>query len=221
MKKSPTISFRYFLYDFIRLTALPILLWFRPKRIYVSQETKKSFKGRLILMSNHISLKDPLYLICSILNRRHHFVTAEALFDSKFKKWWFKHAFLCIEINRNNFSLGSFREIIKHLEMGDMVSIFPEGHVNIEQESINAFKGGIAMMALKTKSPIIPVYIKKKEHWYSRLVTYVGEPINVSEYLKGNSFTYNDVQNVSLILQNKEKELEMLCNKDKKVDNNC
>ena len=219
MKKSPIVSFRYVFYDFVRVTGWPLLLWYRPKRIYISKETKKKFKGGLILMSNHISMKDPVYLLSSILQRRHHFVTAKELFSSKFKKWWFRNVFLCIEIDRENFSLLTFKDIIKHLEMGDMVTIFPEGHVNVEQEGLNAFKGGLAMMALKTKAPIIPVYIKKKEHWYSRLVIYIGDPIDVNDYVEGKTFNINDVKNISLILQNKEKELEMLCNKSKKVDN--
>ena len=219
MKKSPVISFKYFFYDFVRITGWPLLVWFRPKLIYISKETKKKFKGGLILMSNHISMKDPLYLLCSILKRRHHFMATKEMFDTKFKKWWFTHVFLCIEINRDNFSLASFKDIIRHLEMGDMVTIFPEGHVNFENDQLNAFKGGIAMMALKTRAPIIPVYIKKKEHWYSRLTIYIGDPIDINDYLEGKSFNVNDVKNISLILQNKEKELEMICNKSKKVDN--
>lgn len=215
MKKSPVISFKYFLYDFVRFNGWPFLLWFRSKRIYVSKDTKKKFKGGLILMSNHISLMDPFYLLSSILRRRHHFVTAKEVFENKFSNWWFRHAFLCIGIDRNNFSMGSLREITTHLEMGDMITMFPEGHVNVEQNGVAAFKGGIAIMALKTKVPIIPVYIKKKEHWYSRLVVYIGNPIDVKDYLKGQSFNVSDIKRITIILQEKEKELENLCNQSK------
>ncbi len=215
MKKSPVISFKYFLYDFVRINGWPLLLWFRSKLIYTNKETKKKFKGGLILMSNHISFMDPFYILSSILRRRHHFVATKEMFSSKFSNWWFKNAFLCIKIDRDNFSLGNFREITSHLEQGDMITMFPEGHINFEQSQVKAFKGGIVMIALKTHSPIIPVYIKKKEHWYSRLVVYVGEPINVDDYLEGEKFNVNDVKNISVILQQKEQELELLCNKSK------
>ena len=222
MKKSPVISLKYFLYDFVRINGWPLLVWFRPKTIYVHKETKKAFKSGLILMSNHISFFDPFYILVSILRRRHHFVATKEMFSSKFSNWWFTNAFLCIKIDRENFSLASLKEIMNHIEMGDMVTMFPEGHINFSEnkENLNPFKGGIAMMALKTKCPIVPVYIHKKKHWYSRLVTYVGDPINVWDYVEGKSFNVNDVKKISLILQTKEKELEMLCNQNKKVDNN-
>ena len=63
MKKAPLLSFRYFFYDFIRLTGWPLLIFFRPKKIYISKEAKRGFKGGFILMANHNSMKDPFYLI--------------------------------------------------------------------------------------------------------------------------------------------------------------
>ncbi len=217
MKKSPTISFRYFFYDFIRITGWPLFIWFRPKRIYTNKETKKKFKGRLILMSNHVTMKDSLYLLVSILKRRHHFLATKEMFEkSKFTRWLFTKAFLCIEIDRNNFGLGKLKEIASHLEKEEMITIFPEGHVNIEKTKLNAFKGGMTMLSLMTKAPIIPVYIKKKEHWWNRLVTYIGEPINPNDYCPNKNFTSNDIKVISKIMEEKELELEMLCNGDKK-----
>lgn len=200
----------------MRLTGLPLLLWYRPKKVYASKAAKAKLKGGLILMSNHVSMRDPMYLIVGILSRRHHFVTAKELFDNKFRRWLFKKCFLCIEINRENFSLSSFREIIEHINMGDMVTMFPEGHINVEQKGVNSFKGGIVMMALKTHCPIVPVYIQKKKHWYSRLVLYIGEPIKVDEYKSGTIATVNDIHRISEILKEREEELELLCNKNKK-----
>jgi len=217
VKKSPAISFKYFFYDFIRVTGWPLFIWFRPKRIYVNKKTKRDFKGRLILMSNHITMKDPLYLIVSIGPRRHHFLATKEMFEkSKFTRWLFTYAFLSIEVDRDNFGLDKLREIASHLEKEEMVTIFPEGHVNIEKTKLNAFKGGMAMLALMTGSPIIPIYIKKKEHWYSRLTTYIGEAIDVKSICPSKKFTTNDIKVISKLMEEKELELEMLCNKDKK-----
>ena len=43
------------------------------------------------------------------------------------------------------------------------------------------FKSGMVLIALKAQKPIIPVYIKPREHWYDRLVLSVGEPVNVTQ----------------------------------------
>ena len=216
MKKSPVISFKYFFYDFARFNGWPLLLLFRPKKIYISKEAKKPLKGGLVLMSNHISLRDPLYILVSILSRRHHFVAAKEIMQTKFTRWLFKKAFLCLEIDRENFSLGSLREINNHLLMGDMVTMFPEGHVNVTPEEINQFKGGIVMMAYKTHSPIVPVYITKRKHWWNRLRIFIGEQFDVNAYLKDKSFNVNAIKEVAKVLEDKEKELELLCNTYKK-----
>ncbi|MBQ6920792.1 MAG: 1-acyl-sn-glycerol-3-phosphate acyltransferase [Bacilli bacterium] len=216
MKKAPLFSFRYFFYDFIRLTGWPLLLFFRPKKIYVSSEAKTGFKGGFILMANHNSMKDPFYLICCLFRRRHHFVTTNEVCSTKWKRFLFKTCFLCIEINRESFSMSSFKEITSNLEKGNMVSMFPEGHINVEQEELNQFKGGIVMMAFKANVPIRPVYLEKRKHWYSRLRLYVGKEFDVKEYLNGRGLNTNTVKEVAKELQNKEKELEILCSKGQK-----
>lgn len=218
MKKSPVISFRYFFHDFVKLTALPIILFFRPKKIYISKEAKTGFKGGFILASNHNGFSDPLFLQCCVLSRRHHFVTTTEVVKKGFRRFWFRHVFLVIDIDRDNFSMSSFKEITRHLEMSEMVSMFPEGHINVEQDEVNQFKSGIILMAYKANVPIRPVFLEKRKHWYSRLRLYVGKEFNVKEELNGKALNTNTVKELSLNLENREKELEMLChNKDKGV----
>lgn len=211
MKKAPLISFRYFFYDFVRLTGWPLLIFFRPKKIYISKAAKNGFKGGFIFMANHNSMKDPFYLIACLFRRRHHFVTTNEVCSTRWKKFLFKTCFLCIEINREKFSMSSFKEITTHLERGNMISMFPEGHINVNQEELNPFKGGIVMMAYKANVAIRPVYLEKRKHWYSRLRLYVGEEFFVKEHLVGKVLNTNTVKEVALELEKKEKELEILC----------
>lgn len=211
MKKAPLLSFKYFFYDFIVLNGLPVVLFLRPKKIYISKEAKNGFKGGFILMANHNSMKDPFFIITALLRRRHHFITTNEVCSTKFRKFLFKTCFLCMEINREQFSMASFKEITSHLEMGQMVTMFPEGHINVEQDEINHFKGGIVMMAFKANVPIRPVYLEKRKHWYSRVRLYVGEEFKVREYLNGRSLNSNTVQEVSKELERRERELELLC----------
>lgn len=211
MKKAQLFSFRYFFYDFILVTGLPLLLFFRPKKIYINKDAKNGFKGGFVLMANHNSMKDPFYLICCLLRRRHHFITTNEVCSTKFKRFLFKTCFLCMEINREKFSMASFKEITSHLESGQMVTMFPEGHINVEQDEINHFKGGVVMMAYKANVPIRPVYLEKKKHWYSRLRLYVGEEFDVRKYLNGRALNSNTVSEVSQELEKREKELELLC----------
>ena len=211
MKKAPLISIRYFFYDFVRLTGWPLLIFFRPKKIYISKEARNGFKGGFIFMANHNSMKDPFYLIACLFRRRHHFVTTNEVCSTKWKRFLFKTCFLCIEINREKFSMSSFKEITSNLEKGNMVSMFPEGHINVEQDELNPFKGGVVMMAYKANVAIRPVYLEKRKHWYSRLRLYVGEEFFVKEHLEDKGLNTNTVKEVALELEKKEKELEILC----------
>ena len=205
---------RYFLYDFVRITAAPGLLFFRPKKLYLTPKAKEDlkFKGGALLISNHVTLVDPMYLMLTIWKRRHHFVATKELFEGKFRTFLFKNAFLCILIDRDNFSMKTFKEIVGHLKMGEVVSMFPEGHVNVDEKGVNEFKSGMIVMALKSGCPIIPLFIKRRKHWYSRLVIGVGEAINSKDFAKGEIATIEEIDNAAKYLHEQELKLEELCN---------
>ena len=203
----------------MRVTGAPLLLWFRVKRLYSSLEAKKKIKGGAILISNHISLSDPMYLLLAIWYRRHHFVAMQKMFNTKFKKWLFTNVFHCIEVNRDNVSIKTFKNITNHLKSGKLVTMFPEGHINIENDGVNAFKSGMVMMAIKSGCPIVPVYIKRRKHWYSRLVVGIGEAIDTSKLSSSNNPTLEEIDNAAKYLQEEEHKLELLCNEEKKQDN--
>ena len=210
-KKDRVLSFKYLMFDFIRITALPGVLFFRPKKIFISEKAKQKIKGGALIISNHSTLFDPMYLLMLIWYRRLHFVAMNELFGSKFRKWIFTKWFCCIEINRENFSLNSFKDIVNRLNRGQCVGIFPEGKVNEEKDGgFQAFKSGMIMMALKSKTPIVPLYIKKRKHWYSRLECVYGEPVNIVDFIKDDKVTMNDINNASKYLEEQENKLRQI-----------
>ena len=213
-KTSPAISWRYLLYDITLLSGIPALLFFRPKKYYLNDKAKKKIKGGALVISNHISLFDPMYLMMSLWYRRHHFIAMKELFRTKFTKWLFSKGFLCIEIDRENISIQTFKNIVNHLKLGEMVTMFPEGHISLNNET-QTFKTGMVMMALQSKCPIVPIYIKKRKKWYSRLEIAVGEAINISDFKSGPVATIEDINKATAYLQEQEKKLEMLCKGEK------
>lgn len=209
-KKARFFDFRYFLYDFGRaLAALPWLLILRPKWKFENQAAKKKIRGGAILSFNHTGMLDPARDQFSVWYRRMHFVAAEALYRTKVSRWLFTYAFRCIEVNRENFNLGTFREITDHLTAGNIVSIYPEGHVNVGEAEINVFKSGIVMMAIRSGAPIVPIYSKSPEKWYRRTVYCIGEPICVREKLGGLP-SIDKIQEFSEFLREKEAELKKI-----------
>lgn len=215
-KKAKLFSIKCFLYDFVRVTGMPLLLWFRPKKIYVSKAAKKKIWGGALIVSNHIGFFDAMYLLLGIWYRRHHFVATKELFKGKFNNWLFKKVFKCIEIDRENFTVASFKTIVEHLKMDELVTMFPEGRINQNKEGVQAFKSGVTFMAIKSGAPIVPVYIKRRKHFWSRLVIGVGEPLKIEPHEDGTPITIDEINRITEELHEQELRLETLCTAKKK-----
>ena len=212
MKKSRVLSFKYILYDFIRFTAFPGVLWFRPKRLYASEAAKRKIRGGALVICNHMGRFDPMYLMMGIWYRRHHFIAATELFRKNFTRKLFTKGFHCIEIDRENFGISTFKTIVEHLHAGELVSMFPEGRVNFsESGELQAFKSGMVLMAFKGGVPIVPVYLQRRKHFYSRLVVAIGEPIELKNFTAGEKATLAEIAQATQYLHDQELLLEKIC----------
>ncbi|MBR3298144.1 MAG: 1-acyl-sn-glycerol-3-phosphate acyltransferase [Clostridia bacterium] len=202
----------YFWYDVAAATsAIPAMLGFRPKRVYESDKAKQALKrGGALVIANHNSFWDPVYLLAGIWFRRQHFVCTKDLAEhNRFTRWAFRQ-FHCILIDRDNFSMNSLRAVSEVLKAGKVVSMFPEGHVNAENsQALAPFKSGMILLAQQGESPIVPVYIKKPKRFYNRLVINVGEPVDIRA-LYGERPTLAQIGEAAKLLQDKEEKLKTL-----------
>ena len=206
MKKTNLLNaLRYLPYDIVKyLLGLPGLLWFRPHILYESPAAKKRVRGGAIAISNHNGFHDPVYLQYAIWYRRHHFVCLQKLLDGKLG--FLFRFFLCIPIDKENVNINTFHSIVDHLNREELVSMFPEGKVNDGSGNMAVFKSGVVLMALKSKKPIIPVYIEQKKHWYSRLSVIIGEPILTDEGVR----TFRSIDETTAMIEEKEKKLKTI-----------
>ena len=199
----------YLLYDFARITAaLPGLIAFRPKIYFENEAAKQRIRGGALLIGNHAGFCDPIYMMFAVWYRRHHFICIKELFEGK-RKFFFEH-FRCIPIDRGNFGMDSFRIIVDHLSQGRIVSMFPEGRI---EDGMKSFKSGMVLMAMKSKAPIIPIYIHPRQHWWQRLRMAVGEGVDVCA-LCGVGASFSRVEDIAVLLHNKETQLKKLCERD-------
>ena len=188
--------------------ALPGLLWFRPKKIYEGGK-KVRVKGGVLTIANHVGFYDPVYLMYGVPYRRHHFVCTEDILSSPFRRWFLPKC-LCIPIDRENMSMDSFRKIVDVLKQGEMVTMFPEGHIVKEEENASgSFKSGMVLMAVQAHVPILPVAISKRKHFWNRLQIVIGQPIDI-EALYGPRPSFSQVDELSKKLYKKELELQNL-----------
>ncbi len=113
-------------------------------------------EGAAILVSNHISGLDPL-LIQSICPRLITWMMAKEYMEIFGLRWVFKQVGI-IPVQRSGRDLSSTRAAMRALAKGGLLGVFPEGRIETSRELL-PFQTGVAMMAIKMRVPVFPVYV--------------------------------------------------------------
>ena len=203
-KKGKDKLFYNFCHDFVKVTgAIPSLLWLRPKLYY--PYGKINPHGGVIVIANHNSPLDPLIIFLAFPKRRLHCLATKDLYANKVASKFFEYMH-CIKVDRENFSISAFHDVVERLSQGKAIAIFPEGQLNESTKSFLAFKSGTILMAHKANAPILPVYIVKRTKRFERQRIVIGQPINIREIL-GDFPSMESITQASDILREKEIEL--------------
>lgn len=218
MKKKKKVSkfiqifdYKMIFYDIVKfISILPTLLYFRLKTYYINNKKQKGlFRGKSIIVSNHAGYTDPVIISYAFWRRRVSFVATSELFQKKFFGK-FLRLVRCISIDKNNVSVRTFKDVKERLDRGHLVSLFPEGQVERE-ENVQTFKSGVVMMAIMTDSPIIPMYVHKRTKWYKRQVVMIGEKIYLKDYIKSKIPTIEEMDIFAAKLRDIEEQLKKAC----------
>lgn len=166
-------------WDFGRLLSFFFNLSFRIK-VHYHNSTKKNLKikGRYLIVANHETYLDPVKLLCVFWRRRIRILAAKEVFGkSKFKNFFVTHIG-CVKIDRQINDVSAFKKCVNILRDDGVLVIFPEGHLT-KDETIDSFKSGTVLMSALTNTPILPIYIKKREKKMRRTHIYIGAPITI------------------------------------------
>jgi 1-acyl-sn-glycerol-3-phosphate acyltransferase len=205
-KKQKKKPFENLVYDFVKVTgALPAWLWLRPKYYYPFGKPCKD--GPLLVAANHYRAVDPVAVLLSFPKHRVNILATKQLFNTKISRFFFTRMH-CIEVDRENFSISAFHEVVDRLKQGGIIGIFPEGKINEKEESgsLLDFKSGVALMAHRGGACVLPMYIEKRTKWYHRQRIVMGTPVDISEKL-GKIPSMQAVNEATEYLREKELEL--------------
>lgn len=137
----------------------PIVRWLI--RIYhrarVEGLERVPLEGPLILVGNHLSLLDPFY-IGAFFPRKIRFMAKKESFRHPVARF-FLNQFRAFPVDRGKADLTSLKTALGVLRDGEVLGMFPEGGRR-ETAPMRELKQGAAYLALKTGTPIIPVYIE-------------------------------------------------------------
>lgn len=113
--------------------------------------------GGVLIVCNHQSYADPL-LIGVGLNRQIHIMARRSLFHKHFLFRWLILSLNAFPLNDSGVDFGAVKETIRRLKRGKMVLMFPEG-TRTRDGSIGEINTGIAMIAKRSGSPVVPAVI--------------------------------------------------------------
>ena len=205
--------FYYFFFDLAKImNTIPVALCYRPKTVYSCPAAKRKYKEGVLFYSNHTGFMDPLYVMMGIWYRRMHFVTLKEIMDKPRFKFLFYIIFRAIPIDRENTSLGFMKHIVAFLDAKCALCIFPEGHIKTSDEKVDSFKNGVVLIAVKGKVPVVPLYVQKRKHWYSRQVMFQGEPIDIVA-MYGATPSMSQIEEAGELCRQRELELAELAEK--------
>ena len=115
-----------------------------------------SKKGPYILVANHASFLDPIYIGVAFPLRL-YFMAKKESFQSKIFGYILR-SLGAFPVDREKADIGATKTGIRILKEGKVLAIFPQGGRRGETD-FSQFKQGAAFFALKTGVQIIPVYI--------------------------------------------------------------
>lgn len=184
-----------------------ILMWI-PIMIFhpTSIKGKKNLpKGKAILSINHRSNWD--YVLFGINSTTKYRVLAKKeLFRNKFFGFILRN-FGGIEIDREANDINAIKTCMKVLKDDKKLLVFPEG-TRLKDESLvmGEIKSGLALIAIKTKTPIVPVWVRNKPKLFRRSIYYIGKPFELDQFY-GKKLDEQTLQEADQIVRAKMIEL--------------
>ncbi len=112
-------------------------------------------EGGAIVIANHVSQIDAVMLQFAC-PRRLHFLGFEGLQRFRWLRWAFR-LFAVIPVSDRR-AKDAIRAATERAAAGELVCIFPEGAIS-RTGTLQELKGGFAVMARKSRTPVIPVYL--------------------------------------------------------------
>ena len=193
---------------------LPMILLFPIKK--VGKRNLKELKGKnYILACNHMSNADAVRLDIAFF-KKYRYLAKKELFQKKFTNF-FMRALGAVPVDRRQADPRAIKEIFRLIGKNKKIAIFPQGTraktVHIEEGSA---KEGVAMFAIRTNTPVVPMMYDRKLKPFRRARLIIGKPIYPDETRKKNKEYLSEFANEiiaemnALLPQIEQKEQKLL-----------
>ena len=146
---------------------------------YHGLDNVRSMEAPYILMANHTTMLDPFMMAAAIPQYQIRFIGKKELWKVP-PFAWFANNIRAIPVDRHNTDMEAMRACMRVTREGHVLGIFPEG-TRHHKGLMTELESGVAMIALRSKVPLVPVYIAGKLGLFRTLHVYVGKPIMMDD----------------------------------------
>ena len=156
-----------------------ILIIFGPilYRVRTSGKENVPATGAVIVCANHIHGMDALSLAMLVRQRQIFFMAKQELFRGLLG--FILRKVDAFPVDRAGNDLTAFRHTMTLLKEEKALGIFYQGTRAKDFENV---KGGVALFALKSGAPVVPVGIRGTYRPFSKVHVHFGEPISMEAY---------------------------------------
>lgn len=147
-------------------------------RIKVKGRENIPSEGPVLLCANHPTALDMFLIGVFVPKRKVHYMAKAELFRNRFLGWIIR----CLggfPVSRGTGDVGSVKTVFRLLEEGKIVGVFPEG-TRTRKRDPNKRKAGIALFALHSGAPILPVAIKGVFRPFRKIELIFGKPYRIA-----------------------------------------
>ena len=168
------------LYEIARIMAIILFHTVMPVRFHNKERLLQD--PPFVLIANHRHALDPIAMAMGIPKKQIVFLAKKELGKTPFLQNIMTRLH-CILVDRHNVDMEAMRACMKAVKMKKILLIFPEGtrHHEGEMEQIET---GTALIAMRSKAPVIPIYFDRKLSFFRVTNLYVGEPIPYDDLLE-------------------------------------
>lgn len=166
-------------YHILKLIVRPI--FFLLYRVKIINRENLQYEGGMILISNHVSGVDPIFMHL-VVKPKVYFMAKEELFRNPFLRAIIK-GFGAFPVSRGRGDMEAIKNCFKFIKQGKTLGIFPEGTRSKSGELLR-FQPGVSMIAIRTQADVLPVYLDGKMKIFRKNYIIAGKPFNLAEEFK-------------------------------------
>lgn len=148
--------------------------------------------GGVILCANHRSFWDPVLMGCFV-NRKVRFMAKEELFKVPVLGTLIR-LLGAFPVKRGKGDIESIKTAVMLLNEGNVLGIFPEG-TRVRKGGKSDAKAGVALIAVKSGVPIVPMAISGSYRFFSRMKITIGEPFKFN--IEDRKHSVSELKNMS------------------------